>query len=223
MLYKDDAKLNHRNKAEYDSNLKELADLVRKAEKNSDGKPLLQEQLLGNIEKSKKTHPEHNYCDFPRENYKSERITEKRICRCMKYYGQDKELCSRCESKMKWNNTGELRITDYEVPMEYVIPKVGGIDLLIDNEYAAEIKPKDNPETLVRMFAEILTYTIDSNYSPAICFFESSRQMEDFQRYQREQNEDLELLMQYVKVFYISYDYDQTTGIANYKIKPIKE
>ena len=121
----------------------------------------------------------------------------------------------------KWNNTGKHKITDYEVPMEYVISKVGGIDLLIDNKYAAEIKPEDSPETLVRMFAEILTYTIDSNYSPAICFFESSRQMEDFQRYRREQNEDLELLMQYVEVFYISHS--DKNGIANYEIKSIKE
>lgn len=33
MLYKDKANINHRNKEEYDSNLKELADLVRGAEK----------------------------------------------------------------------------------------------------------------------------------------------------------------------------------------------
>lgn len=223
MLYKDEAKLNHRNKKEYSKNLKELGEFVRKAEKNSDGKPLLQEQLLGNVKKSKKTHPEHNHCDFPRKNYKSDRITEKRICRCMKYYGQDKELCRGCGLNKKWNNAGELRITDYEVPMEYVIPKVGGIDLLIDDKYAAEMKPEESSETLVRMFAEILTYTIDSNYSPAICFFENSKQMEDFQRFRREQNEDLELLMKYVDVFYISYDYDEKTRVANYKIKPTEE
>lgn len=89
----------------------------------------------------------------------------------MNYYGKDKELCCECVLEKKWNNTGKHKITDYEVPMEYVISKVGGIDLLIDNKYAAEIKPEGSPETLVRMFAEILTYTIDSNYSPAICFF----------------------------------------------------
>lgn len=45
--------------------------------------------------------------------------------------------------------------------------------------------------------------------------------MEDFQRYRREQNEDLELLMQYVEVFYISHS--DENGIADYEIKQIKE
>lgn len=222
VLYKDKANINHRNKKTYDSNLKDLANLVRNAEKNSNGWPLLREKLLGNIEKSKKTNLAHNYCDFPKRNYKSDRVTEKRICRCMKYYGQDKDLCSGCKFKQKWNNIGgEYRITDYEVPMEYVIPKVGGIDLLINDQYATEIKPEGSSETLVRMFAEILTYTIDNSYTPAICFFEGSKQMEDFQKYKKDNNEDLELLMKYVNVFYITYNEDKEIGIANYEIKPI--
>lgn len=223
-LYKDKSGINRRNKKEYDLNLKDLAELVKNAEKNSDGKPLLQEKLLNNAERNKKAHPVHEQCDFPKESYKPDYIDEKRICRCMKYYGQDKKLCDKCELKQKWNNVGKFKITDYEVPMEYVISNVGGIDLLIDNQYAVEIKPEGSQETLVRMFAEILTYTIDSSYQPTICFFKHSKQMQDFERYRAENNESLKLLMEYVSVFYISYKQSQTRNDTfDYEIIQIEE
>lgn len=222
LLYKDDPALNHRNKAEYDKNLKYLADLVRNAKKYPDGNPMLLEKLINDSEIIKETNPTHDICDAP----ETVRLTEKRICRCMYYYGKKKELCDKCKLKKKWNNVGKLKITDYEVPMEYVVSRVGGVDLLIEDKYAAEIKPEGSSETLVRMIAEILTYTaIDRGYKPAICFFENSKQMKDFKAYREENNRDLKYLMQYISVFYISYTEreDESSIVCDYKIEQIEE
>ena len=239
-LYKDPS-INNRNKSDYDKNLKYWADLVRNAEKDENEIPLLKEILLDGTEKTdKKHHPSRLGCSGvniegdkkPEESENDpNRVTEKRICMCMYYYNRDwkkKKICDKCKLKKKWNNTGKIKINDYEVPMEYVITEIGCIDLLIDGKYAAEVKPEksDSPETLVRMIAETLTYTaaIEKDYKPAICFFENSQQMDDFKLYMKEENEDLKYLMKYVSVFYILYRQNkEKNDVVDFEIKPINE
>ena len=232
-LYKDRKTIQHRNKQDYNKNLKDLADLVRGAEKDENGKRLLYKKLLGNdyeklLKHDKKGLQKHEYshdiCNPPPP--KKGRSTEKRTCRCMNYYGKDAQKCGNCKLKKKWNNVGKFKVTDYEVPMTYVISEAGGIDLLIDGKYATEVKPEKSRESLVRMIAEIFTYTIDRKYEPAICFFEDSKQMKDFKRLREEGNEDLNYLMKYVSVFYVSYterkeDCEHT--VCDYRIIPIEE
>ena len=89
-----------------------------------------------------------------------------------------------------------------------------------DNTYAVEVKPQNSSETLVRMFAEILTYTTDYDYKPAICFFEGSKQMKDYETLMAEKNEDLSYLCKYIKVFYFATE--QKDNFVEFEIKEIE-
>ena len=81
-----------------------------------------------------------------------------------------------------------------------------------------EVKPVDSTETLTRMIAEILTYTLDCaiEYKPGICFFEGSKQMEDFEKYRS--NSDFQYILKFVKPFYIKIV--EEGKINKYKILP---
>ena len=75
-----------------------------------------------------------------------------------------------------------LPFTDYEVPAFYYGDGIGEIDLMISKDnvcYATEVKPyKGNHETLLRMLAEIMTYTEgypSGRYKKAIAFFKKNR------------------------------------------------
>ena len=217
ILYKDNPEVNHRSKLR--EQIKELAKGVRLAEHSPDMKEALRKWLLNGVE-SKGIHiPNHSGCIGCCD---SGRVTEKRLCRCMYYFNTEKEkICTTCNIETKWKNIGRIAVTEYEYPTKYVLDNVGGIDLLFDDVYAVEVKPQNSGETLVRMFAEILTYTIDYGYKPAICFFEDSKQMKDYKQLTLEGNEDLIYLCSFIKVFY--FHTESKDGVVEFEIREIEE
>lgn len=124
----------------------------------------------------------HNKC----KGFETNTFREKRLCKCMYYRNSQyakQAPCSICAYSDGYKVTSEYKITDYEVPGYYHGDGIGEIDLIISDgitSYATEIKPfKGNRETILRMIAEILTYTIgypQDKYKKAIGFFEGSPQ-----------------------------------------------
>lgn len=216
VLYKDREILQRRNDNDYQKSLKEIADFLR--EYKSD-KEYLRKKLLNGIIEKREHKANHKKCD--RKATDSDRITEKRICRCMHYYKNNPEKCSSCTQPKKWNNVGTISISDYEFPTDHVIPKVGGMDLIFDNEYACEVKPEKSKETITRMFAEILTYTQDckKGYKPAICIFPGSKQMEDYKKFKN--NPDFNYINRIIKIFFFNI-LNERKGIIDFEIKPIE-
>ncbi len=122
---------------------------------------------------------QHNHC----VGLNSERYTEKRLCKCMYYLNsRHSKRCDKCAFQDCFEIVGDYQITDYEVPAYYYGDGIGEIDLIISKDniyYATEVKPyKGNNETLLRMIAEIMTYTEGypaGTYQKAIAFFEKNR------------------------------------------------
>jgi len=123
---------------------------------------------------------QHNNC----AGLDSERYTEKRLCKCLYYYQSSaySKKCDHCAYQDRFEIVGDYKITDYEVPAFYYGEGIGEIDLIISKDgiqYATEVKPyKGNNETLLRMCAEIMTYTEGypiGKYKKAIAFFEKNR------------------------------------------------
>ena len=122
----------------------------------------------------------HNRC----AGLSGERFTEKRLCKCMYYRNSIyRKTCDRCDYKERFDIVGGYQIADYEVPAFYYGDGIGEIDLIItggNSYYATEVKPyKGNQETLLRMIAEIMTYTEGypaGTYKRAIAFFEKNRE-----------------------------------------------
>lgn len=220
LLYKDSYGINHRSAIT--EKLKELAQIV--VEDNYD------EVLLPHPRKRYCHDDQHLFCTML-ESASQERITEKRICRCWCYFnkedkGQD---CSACKFSFKKSNVGNFQISDYEVPTEFAMEQLGGIDWLLKHDgrlIAAEVKPPNSSETIVRMIAEILTYTIGTAYVPAICFFKTdmggnpSKQYIDYLKYRDNQDFQLILSRTCLEVLYVTFDKD-TFSIHNVKDKPI--
>jgi hypothetical protein len=183
MHFKDSPTINHRSAQ--DENFEKLLNAIN-------GNNLKGFLIKGEPDKSEPHIPDHSKCDYSKTD--SERITEKRICRCFYYYNSDKttDECATCPFAFKKKNIGDIKITDYEVPSKFVIEGIGGIDWLLDDNgklLATEVKPPESSETLVRMVAEALTYTIDTSYTPAVCFFlktkygNDTKQMADYRKY----------------------------------------
>lgn len=228
-LYKDKNGINHRPvDVQYDfiANLAEICDEAFEDLYNKDN--VLKEKLgmVDNISLNTKHNPNHKACD----GCDSARMTEKRICRCMYYYNQDKlpKLClaNNCSIKLKWKNTGKIEVVEYEWPTEFVTKGVGGIDLILKDQdetyYGCEVKPCDSDETLGRMVAEILSYTIGTPYSktlkPAIAVFNGSEQYKMLVRLHQEDNKNWERIEKYIQVFVITYDTND--GEAKFCISP---
>lgn len=135
---------------------------------------------------------QHCSCD----GLKEESYTEKRLCKCLYYFNsQHSTKCESCDFRNRYTIDGEYFIKDYEVPAFYSGKGVGEIDLVLsddDIEYATEVKPaKDefdpndegNQETLLRMIAEIMTYTYgysEGRFKKAIGFFEDTPQEKEY-------------------------------------------
>lgn len=110
-------------------------------------------------------------------------FTEKRLCKCLYYTNGDfQKACDKCGFQNRYEIVGDYDIVDYEVPAFYYGDGIGEIDLIISKDnicYATEVKPyKGNNETLLRMIAEIMTYTEGypaGIYKKAIAFFEKNR------------------------------------------------
>ena len=202
--------------------MKELANIV--CEDNYD------EILLPHPRKKYCHADKHIHCTLNSENAK--RVTEKRICRCWNYYNKQchTDKCDICEFGFKRTNAGDIQIVDYEVPTEFSMDNLGGIDWLLDDEgkkLATEVKPPESKETIVRMIAEILTYTIGTSYVPAICFFETthkgdmSKQCEDYIKIK--DNSDFISIKRKtgLRILYITFD-DRTFLIHDAEKEPIK-
>lgn len=206
-FYKDSYDINQRSAL--GEKLKELSNIVCK----------------GNYEEVLLPHPRKEFChnvDHIRCSLRIsngiQRITEKRICRCWNYYNKDihQEKCDVCDFGFKKKNAGSITICDYEVPTDFSMDNLGGIDWLLcdgTQKIAAEVKPPNSTETLARMIAEILTYTIETVYTPAICFFKTqmdgktpSKQMKDYLKYK--DNKDFLSIQDKtgLKVLYITFD-----------------
>ena len=135
----------------------------------------------------------HEYCS----KLSGDSFTEKRLCRCMYYKNSNHETeCELCGYRERFKVTGDYQIIDYEVPAFYYGDGIGEIDLVISDGvdcYATEVKPyKNNKETLLRMIAEIMTYTdgyTEGVYKKAIAFFEKNCDDGSFTSQQREYDE----------------------------------
>ncbi len=176
-LFKDERTVN-----QY-SNLREsmddLAEIIKRAGGVCKNRKVLIEELLNGATSQQIYVPNHKYCS----DCESEKVTEKRICRCMYYYLKKPELCQKCNLEKKWHNVGKIEILDYERPTTFVLKNVGGMDLIVkdgEQKYAVEEK----------------------NIKPAICFFEDSEQMQQYMELKNEKNEALAYIMKFVKVFY---------------------
>lgn len=125
---------------------------------------------------------QHNHCAGLTYSEKRN-FTEKRLCKCMYYLNNThSKCCDQCAFRDRFEIVGDYQITDYEVPAYYYGDGIGEIDLIISNDdihYATEVKPyQGNRETLLRMIAEIMTYTEGypaGRYKKAIAFFEKNR------------------------------------------------
>ncbi|SFR69684.1 hypothetical protein [[Clostridium] aminophilum] len=208
-VFKDRVDIN--NKTAEEKNMKELADICRKSFTSPDSDMLLKKLLIGEVSDTDKRHHEkHDLCS----GCKSDSETEKRICRCMYYYDKNPSICEGCNLPRRWKNIGDIEVTEYEIPTEQVMEGIGGMDLILDGKYAAEIKKPYSKETLVRMLAEILTYTIGSKYKPAIALFEGSYQWESFKKHSGE--DSLAEILKHVAVFQVSVEYED--NLAKYRI-----
>ena len=126
---------------------------------------------------------QHNRCG----GLGSNTFGEKRLCKCLYYFNgqfRRQEECENCLYKDRYSIVGACRITDYEVPAYYYVPDVGNIDLILNGTYATEVKPYiNNDESLLRMVAEIITYTLgfpEGKYKKAIAFFEGTAQEQEY-------------------------------------------
>ncbi len=206
--FKDKSDIN--NKTAETANLKELAKICKEANSASNPTKILEAFLIGDCDTDKRHHENHDGCS----GCNSDSETEKRICRCMYYYDKDPAVCDGCKLPYRWKNVGEIKVTEYEIPTEKVIEGVGSMDLILDDKYAAEVKAPSSGESLSRMFAETLTYTIGSKYKPAIAIFEGSEQ---WNRLNEHYGKDyLTELMNHVAVFVIYVEYEGE--LAKYRI-----
>lgn len=93
---------------------------------------------------------------------------EERIIKCW-YYCSNGKCSDDCKNEDKYgiSKDSEFTVKNYQIPMDYnKIEHVGKIDLVLEDKknktlYAVEVKRKDGKsrENIVRMIAEILTYT----------------------------------------------------------------
>lgn len=228
-LYKDKDGINHKPVDEQHEFIANLAQICDEAFKDLNNKDNVLKDRLGIASLNTKHNPNHKAC----AGCDSERMTEKRICRCMYYYNQDKwpKFCiaNDCLIQLKWRNKGKIEVVEYEWPTEFVTEGVGGIDLILKDQdevyYGCEVKPCDSEETLGRMVAEILSYTIGTPYSkvlkPAIGVFKGSEQYKMLEYLHQEDNKNWKRIEKYIQVFVIAYDAND--GHAEFSISPYLE
>lgn len=218
VYYKDSYGINHRSAIL--EKLKELSSIVE--EKNYD------EVLLPHPRKRYLHQDDHTRCTMSGAD-NQEQITEKRICRCWNYFNKGlNDQCNSCKFSFKRQNAGTISIIDYEVPTVFSMEQLGGIDWLLkkdDEVIAAEVKPPNSSETIVRMIAEILTYTIGTSYTPAICFFMTdmygnpSKQYVDYIKVKDSDSFKKIQCNTGLRVLYITFD-DSTFVIHDIKEEP---
>lgn len=221
--FKDMETINHRNKEDYLKNIIKLENKILEATEKGVESVFINKTLV--------TDKEHTgqHCKCGMKKNDSPKITEKRICRCMYYYNKDQIQCSNCPLKNKYKNiSSDYDIIEAEIPTTKVIKKCGGIDLVIakkDNlniKYAVEVKPKYSKETIVRMIAEIYTYTAEpefKKYKKAIAFFEDSLQEKDYENFKNDQN--FKNIIKDINIFKFC-EKENKNGIIGFEIVKIK-
>lgn len=220
-LYKDSYGINHRTAIR--GKLKELKQIVKND--NYDG-------ILLPYPRKKYSH-EYNHisCSLHSSTFRNE-PTEKQLCCCWNYFNKSasNSVCSLCTFPLKKKNVGKFEIVDYEVPSLYNMKNLGAIDWLLkrgDEFIATEVKPYGSPETIVRMLAEILTYTIGTTYIPAICFFKTdmngrpTKQLRDYVKYKGDENFLFIKEKTGLKVLYITFD-ENTFCIHDEEEEPLE-
>lgn len=248
-MYKDNPGINH--KSELSQTIWDLATAIKLAELSGFYEFSMKDFLFEHKEFAEETADQakhifaHDGCVGCVKKDDQGKLTEKRICRCMYYYNSDlPKVCQSCRLACRWKNEGKIAVTEYEYPTVHVLENVGGIDLIFDNKYGVEVKPSTSKESLTRMFAEILTYTLDADkeYIPAICFFEKkivtsgnsisvssedTEQLKQFRMIFNSEDQDirksLRSIMRKVKVFYFSTRYDEKERIMFFSVHPIKK
>lgn len=192
----------------------ELAEKLLNTLKKGDAQEI-RELLFGNnpIQRYKGSFTDNTHYLASCNGFDSEKDYEKRTCKCMFYRNAKlvKRYCNNCTFNNKeYEITGDYKILDYEVPSYFVGEHIGEIDLIIKGGeilYATEVKPpiyldkkEGNDETLLRMIAEILTYTYDEKsntyndkYKKAIAFFEGTTQEKEYDKNNQIINDILEL------------------------------
>lgn len=163
-----------------------------------EGQDAVKKLLFGNTkletykEHGKYIEGQHTHC----AGLTGTAYTEKRLCKCLYYLNSShSKKCENCQFANRYQISGNYHIEDYEVPAYYYGDGIGEIDLVITDgidHYATEVKPakdefdpadKGNQETLLRMIAEILTYTYGypvGKYKLAIAFFEGTVQEAEY-------------------------------------------
>lgn len=228
-MFKNEVKSLRRRSAAYDAHLSRLAQALLERDRGGDapltallwGGPGPEPYAPGH-----KPGNSHDRCS--RDESDPPKPVERQLCRCMLFYGRDPAKCRTCSYPTKWKNaTPAFHLTDYEHPTPYREKGLGEIDLLWTwkgTDYAVEVKPPNSRETILRMAAEILTYTWhDHRYAPAICFFkykweqdkatgqyrstkELSEQAKEY--YVRRNDDNFQTLLRAVRLFYITLDHD---------------
>ena len=225
-LYKDYKKINCREDYIYSQNIQEIA-------KKITSENMKEAWLVSKKRTNKAQTPNHQLCAG--YNTTTKNAKEKTICRCMFHFSRKDTDCDKCGLEKKWlNKSADIKICEYEYPTNSKWTGVGGIDLVLQYKnkfYATEVKPQKSRETLCRMFAEILTYTQDTDnlkkilktdrLIPAICFFEGSLQEEDFEKYSQSEKESMDTILKVISVFRIKHEKPKN-HIINFEIEPIK-
>ena len=209
-------------KTHYDALVKELSDAI------GGGEAALMKLLLGT--ETPDLYENHgSYQDGQHDRcigLKEKTYTEKRLCKCMYYRNSaHPTACDKCDFQDRFYVVGDYDISDYEVPAHYYGDGIGEIDLVItDGEayYATEVKPyKNNSETLLRMVAEILTYTLgypEGKYKKAIGFFEQNYDDKTPTAQQNEYNKIAPALMDIIKKADITVFRFEEVGHKQYRI-----
>lgn len=168
---------------DYAALIKELSDGI------DGGDSVLKKLLFGN--ETPDLYADHGFYQCGQHNYcagftfsKDRNFTEKRLCKCLYYRNTSySKHCDNCAFPDRFHVIGDYQMIDYEVPAFYYGKGIGEIDLIISDgsiHYATEVKAyKGNSETLLRMIAEIMTYTegyMSGQYKKAIAFFEKNRE-----------------------------------------------
>lgn len=183
----------------------------------------------------------HDTCDGlapetePSED--EEKSKEKRICKCLYYYTKDPGNCAchpNCDyilrgKRRRISKDSEYSIVDYEVPpyKDDRMQHIGEVDLILKGPdgtlYATEVKPpKGSPETLRRMIAEIMTYTLGGftykGEEPrrGIAFFAGSRQSRAYARDKKKP--ELETLLKKADISVFCFQKIEKEGETAYKI-----
>ena len=100
--------------------------------------------------------------------FKTEKVTEKRLCHCLVNFDKTRAQCEKCALKTNMYFAKKIlngTMIDFEIPVSRdSTDSIGEIDLIFEYSdsgvrYLAEFKPLWNTESLLRMVAEILTYT----------------------------------------------------------------